>query len=326
MQDAIEFAREVIDIEIQGMLQVAQRLDQSFLDCLELIMSCSGKVIFTGIGKSGHIARKLASTFSSTGTPSIFLHPAEALHGDMGLVAEKDLVIAISYGGESPELMSILKFCSRKNIPLVAITGKMTSSLAQHSQYLLNVSIDQEACPLGLAPTASSTATLALGDALAMCVLRKRGFTDRDFAERHPSGSLGARLLTRVKDIMHGEEAVPLVYADSSLSEVLSAMTRREVRGAAGVLDHSSKMIGVITDGDIRRHFEKSAQRFDVTAKDIMTSSPQSICEDELAEVALKLMEQTRTQMLFVRKKGEATLTKPVGILGIQDLLRAKIK
>ncbi len=327
MSNWIEYARSVIRVEVDGLLKVSETLDQSFEIALDLIHSCNGKLIFTGIGKSGHIAQKCASTFSSTGTPSLFLHPAEALHGDLGIVVPGDLVIAISYGGESPELMSILKYCRRKDIRIIAITGKRESSLGKHSDVTLDVSVASEACPLGLAPTASSTATLALGDALAMCVLKKKGFTDKDFAERHPAGSLGFRLLTKVKDIMHSGGALPLVQEQTPLSEVLTIMTAREVRGAAGVLDASSNLIGAITDGDIRRFFEKnSSEGKFVFAKDIMSIRPTVIDESELAERALLLMENKKIQMLFVKKSGADDYSKPIGILGIQDLLNAKVR
>lgn len=325
MQDNLEFARKVIETEIQGLHRVSQNLDQNFNLAVELVYSCKGKMIFTGMGKSGIIAKKCASTFSSTGTPSVFLHPADALHGDMGIISPEDVVLAISYGGESPELMSILKYCRRRDIPIISISGKMASSLATHSNVVLDASVESEACPLGLAPTTSSTATLAIGDALAMCVLKRRGFSDLDFAERHPSGSLGYRLLTKVGDVMHSGEALPFVRLDSSLEEVLGVMTSQDVRGVAGVLEDES-LVGVITDGDIRRFIkEKPSSLENVTARELMSKAPQSIDEDVLAEEALLKMEQKRIQMLFV-KSADPSFQKPIGIIALQDLLRLNLR
>lgn len=317
--ELIEFAKNVIEVEVNGLKRVSNNIGSSFVDAVDLVLSCTGKLIFTGIGKSGHVGKKISSTFSSTGTPSIFLHPAEAMHGDLGLITKNDVVIAISYGGESSELMGILRFCKRVGVPVIGMTGKMNSSLGEHADVVLDVSIELEACPLGLAPTASSTATLALGDSLAMCVLRSKGFTDRDFAERHPSGSLGARLLTRVKDVMHSGEALPLVQRDTTLKEILSVMTKREVRGAAGVIDANDELVGVITDGDIRRYFERGNDDFSVRASDMMTGFPHWIFDTELAEKALHVMESKKVQMLFALNPNTKKLS---GIVGIQDLIR----
>ncbi|MBK9323879.1 MAG: KpsF/GutQ family sugar-phosphate isomerase [Bdellovibrionaceae bacterium] len=317
---------QVLDIEANAILALKDRLDESFVQAVQTIKECRGKLIITGMGKSGQIARKMASTFSSTGTPSVFVHPAESAHGDLGIIVDGDVIIALSYGGESPELAPILSFAVRKNIPVIAITGNANSTLAKAAKAILNISVSTEACPLNLAPTASSTASLAMGDALAMAVLNEKGFSPEEFAEFHPGGSLGYRLLTRVKDVMHTGEALPLVQLETPLREVLSIMTHKNVRGASGVLDLNGDLVGVITDGDIRRRLEKSPDPLTGAAKDLMTKHPRTIDANELAEKALFLMEQFRIQMVFVFDKLSDYPQKPVGILHIQDLLSTKIR
>lgn len=326
MSKVIEQGLKVLDVESQAILALKNRIGSDFEKVVALIKNCSGKLVITGMGKSGQIARKLASTFSSTGTPAVFLHPAESSHGDLGLVENDDVVIALSYGGESPEFAGILKFVARKGIPLVAITGNLSSSLAQAAQLNLDVAVSEEACPLGLAPTASSTATLAMGDAIAMAVMAEKGFSSADFAEFHPGGKLGYRLLTRVRDVMHGGEALPTVSLQSPIKEVFSIMTHKDVRGAAGIVNESGDLVGVITDGDIRRRLEKSSDPLTGQARDLMTTNPRTIDANELAEKALFVMEQFQIQMVFVLDKESAHPKKPVGILHIQDLLRAKVR
>lgn len=326
MSKVVQQGLKVLDVEAQAILSMKDRLDESFERVVEMIKSCEGKIVLTGMGKSGQIARKLASTFSSTGTPAVFLHPAESSHGDLGVVENNDLVIAISYGGESPEFAGILRFVSRKGIPLIAITGKPESSLGKAAQVTLNVHVSEEACPLGLAPTASSTATLAMGDAVAMAVMQEKGFGPEDFAEFHPGGSLGYRLLTQVRDVMHGGDALPTVTLDTPIRQVFTIMTHKDVRGAAGIVDENGDLVGVITDGDIRRRLEKSADPLTGVAKDLMTTNPRTIDANELAEKALFVMEQFQIQMVFVLDKNAAQPRKPVGILHIQDLLRLKVR
>ncbi|MBO9667324.1 MAG: KpsF/GutQ family sugar-phosphate isomerase [Bdellovibrio sp.] len=326
MSKVIQQAQKVLDVEAQAILALKARIGSEFEQVVRMITACKGKLILTGMGKSGQIARKLAATFSSTGTPAVFLHPAESNHGDLGMVENDDLVIALSYGGESPEFSGILRFVARKGIPLVALTGKMSSSLSKAAQVTLDVSVSEEACPLGLAPTASSTATLAMGDAVAMAVMAEKGFSSEDFAEFHPGGSLGYRLLTRVKDVMHIGEALPTVGLNAPLKEVFSIMTHKDVRGAAGIVDEKGDLVGVITDGQIRRRLEKSNDPFTGQAKDLMTSNPRTIDANELAEKALFVMEQFQINMLFVLDKDAAQPHKPVGILHVQDLLRAKVR
>lgn len=326
MSKVIEQGLKVLDVESQAILALKERIGSEFEKVVELIKKCPGKLVVTGMGKSGQIARKLASTFSSTGTPAVFLHPAESSHGDLGMVENDDVVIALSYGGESPEFAGILKFVARKGIPLVAITGNLNSSLAQAAQLSLNVAVSEEACPLGLAPTASSTATLAMGDAVAMAVMAEKGFSSSDFAEFHPGGKLGYRLLTRVRDVMHGGEALPTVGLQSPIKDVFSIMTHKDVRGAAGIVNEAGDLVGVITDGDIRRRLEKSSDPLTGKAQDLMTTNPRTIDANELAEKALFVMEQFQIQMVFVLDKESAHPKKPVGILHIQDLLRAKVR
>lgn len=326
MSKVVEQGLKVLEVEAQAILGLRDRIGADFEKVVALITACKGKLVLTGMGKSGQIARKLASTFSSTGTPAIFLHPGESSHGDMGVIENDDLVIALSYGGEVPEFGAIYKFVARKGLPLVAITGKPGSALGKAAQAVLNVFVPEEACPLGLAPTASSTATLAMGDAVAMAVMAEKGFSSEDFAIFHPGGSLGYRLLTLVKDVMHTGEALPTVSLETPIREVFSIMTHKDVRGAAGVVDEKGDLVGVITDGQIRRRLEKSADPLTGTAKDLMTTNPRTVDANELAEKALFVMEQFQINMLFVLDKESANSKKPVGILHVQDLLRAKVR
>lgn len=322
----IEQGARVLDIEARAIDHLRAKLDASFTKAVDTLGACTGKVVITGMGKSGHVGRKIASTMSSTGTPAVFLHPAESSHGDLGMIANGDVVIAISYGGEAHELQDLLKFTARKGIPLIGITGKLTSTLAKASTVALDVAIGEEACPLGLAPTASSTATLALGDALAMCLLKRRGFKEEDFAEFHPGGSLGRRLLTKVEDVMHAGESLPLVKLDTGMREVLTAMTKKDVRGVAGVTDDKGALVGVITDGDIRRCLEKSHNPLEDRAQNIMSKNPKTVDAIELAEKALFMMEEFAIQSLFVVRRSSANPTHPVGLLHLQDLLKAKLR
>ena len=325
MSRVLNRAIETLKIEADAILQLIPRLNENFEKAVDAIIKCEGKIILTGIGKSGQVARKIASTFSSTGTPAVYLHPAESSHGDLGVISRNDLVIALSYGGEASELNPVLNYISRNGTFLIAITGKAKSTLAQAANVFLDVSVEKEACPLNLAPTSSSTATLAMGDALAMSVLEVRGFKTEDFAELHPSGSLGAKLM-RVREIMQTGAALPFVKKETSMKELLTAMTHQSVRGAAGVIDAERRLIGVITDGDIRRFLEKNQDPFSKTASDIMSNSPKTIDAGELAERALFLMEQFRTQMLIVLDKNSGAPLQPVGMIIYQDLLRTKVR
>lgn len=326
MSQILEQAKFVLDVEAKSILSLKNKLDQQFELAVEKLIQCKGKTILTGIGKSGYIARKIASTLTSTGTQALFLHPSEGAHGDLGIVTKDDIIIAISYGGESAELMNVLSFAARKNVFLISMTGNKKSTLAKSSQIILDISVDQEACPIGLAPTASTTVTLALGDALAMSCLKLRGFSPEDFAENHPGGSLGFKLLTKVEDVMHKGDSLPLVQMSTPMKDVLTVMTSKDVRGAAGVVDEKGDLVGVITDGDIRRCLEKKHNPLDDKASDIMSKNPRSIDANELAEKALFVMEQFQIQMLFVLNNQSNQVKKPVGILHIQDLLKAKIR
>jgi arabinose-5-phosphate isomerase len=320
-----DLARKVFDVEAQAILALKERVNESFHKAVQIVSECKGKVVVTGIGKSGIIARKLASTMSSTGTPAVFLHPAESSHGDLGMVMNSDIVIAISYGGETPELVPVLTYVARKGIPLIAITGNLQSDLAHRAAAVLDVKVSKEACPLGLAPTASSTATLAMGDALAMTVLEQKGFSSEDFALNHPGGGLGFKL-SRIKDLMHTGKAMPVLLTTTPMKQVLTVMSHGEVRGAAGITDEQGDLIGVITDGDIRRKLESSQDPLSTLAGDMMTKNPRTVDANEIAEKALFLMEQFRINLLFVVDKGSERPKRAIGIIHIQDLLRAKVR
>jgi arabinose-5-phosphate isomerase len=316
-------AQRVLEIEAQAILDLKDRLNESFEKAVELICECRGKVVVAGMGKSGHIGRKMAATMSSTGTPALFLHPAESSHGDLGVVAEGDCLIVISYGGGSQELNDLIAFVTRKGLPMIAMTGNLESQLAQASTVTLDISVKEEACPLKLAPTSSSTVTLALGDALAMAVLKLKGFREEDFAEFHPGGKLGRRLLTRVSDLMHDNGGLPVVKDSDSMAHIVSIMTGGDVRGVAGVVGQDNALVGVITDGDIRRHLEKNKNPLEASVKELMSSQPKTIDPNEMAAKALFIMEQFSIQSLFVV---DSTTHKPLGLIHLQDLIKAKIR
>ena len=329
-QDVMEGSR-VLDVEIRGLQKMRERLAtephaSSFARAVELIAACRGKLVVAGMGKSGLIGRKIASTFASTGTPAFFLHPAESSHGDMGVIGSDDVVMAISYGGETPELEALLRFVARKNRPLISMTGKTASTLGRAGAVVLDVSVAEEACSMGLAPTASTTATLAMGDALAVATLQRKGFQREQYAELHPGGTLGRKLLTRVSDVMHTGDALPLVSIGTPMREVLSAMTQKKVRGVAGVLDEKNQLVGVVTDGDLRRRLEKSLNPLDDKAADLMSRAPKTVDAGELAERALFMMEQFKIQTLFVTNRESSEPSRPVGLLHLQDLLQAKLR
>jgi len=318
-KDILELGRKIISEEIRGLERLRSSLDENFSKAILLILKCEGKVVLTGIGKSGHIARKIASTFSSTGTPSVFLHPAEALHGDLGLIDKKDVVIAISNSGESSEVLAIVPYLKLHGVPLIGITNNPESSLAKHSDIVLTLNIDKEACPLDLAPTTSSTATLVLGDALAMVVMQLKGFTKKDFALRHPAGSLG-RKLRLVKDLYHTGEEMPIVKENTPMKEVIIEMTAKGF-GATAVVNEKGRLVGIITDGDLRRFVNRGGSFESTTAKDVMTKSPKTIYPDELALAALKKMEDHNITVLIVVNREN----KPIGIIHMHDILKAEI-
>lgn len=330
ISERFKTAKEVFDIEAAAIMGLEKNLDENFNKAVDLILNAPGKVVVSGMGKSGIIGKKLSATLSSTGTPSLFLHPAEASHGDLGVITKEDIVIALSYGGSSNELDALFAYVKRKGVPMIGITGNTESSLAKSSDCVISVSVAKEACPLNLAPTASSTATLAMCDALAMVLLSERGFREDDFAQYHPGGSLGRRLLTKVKDIIKDRGSVPLVFEQSPAKEVVEIMTTKEVRGVCGVLNDKEELAGVITDGDVRRwlgKFFSGEEKIDgVKASDLMSINPKCISENELAQKALYLMEQFSISSLFVLGKSEEGKVLTKGIIHVQDLLDAQVK
>jgi arabinose-5-phosphate isomerase len=317
---ALELAREVLQIEARAVEALAQRLDASFNRAVELILQCRGRVVVSGMGKSGHIGSKIAATLASTGTPAFFMHPAEASHGDLGMITRDDVVIALSNSGESDELLAILPLLKRMGAKLISITGNPQSSLAKEADAHLDAHVDQEACPLGLSPTASTTAALALGDALAVTVLDLRGFSAEDFARSHPGGQLGRRLLLHVSDIMRQGDAIPTVKQDAGLSAGLLEMSRKGL-GMTAIVDHAGKPIGVFTDGDLRRAFEKGVDVTSTTMRDVMHPNPLTILPGQLAVDAVACMETKKiTSLLVVDQQGDL-----VGALNMHDLLMAKV-
>ncbi|MFP5391923.1 MAG: SIS domain-containing protein [Gammaproteobacteria bacterium] len=319
---AMQLARETLTIETEALQAMHARLDadDSVGQAVALLLECGGRVVVSGIGKSGHIGRKIAATLASTGTPAMFVHPAEAAHGDLGMVTAQDAFIAISNSGETSELMSILPIVKRMGSPLIAMTGNPNSSLAKLADVHLDVSVAKEACPLNLAPTASTTATLAMGDALAVALLDARGFREEDFARSHPGGALGRRLLTHVRDVMRSGEAVPRVTADVSLSAALLEITQKGM-GMTAVVDEAGRPVGVFTDGDLRRLIERVQDFTKVVIRDVMHANPRRVGPDQLAVDAVRIMEEFRiNQMLVV--DADDTL---VGALHIHDLTRAKV-
>jgi arabinose-5-phosphate isomerase len=317
---ALELARRVLTIEADAVRALIERLDERFLAAVSLIRDCRGRVIVSGIGKSGHIARKIASTLSSTGTPAYFVHSAEASHGDLGMIQRDDVFIGISYSGESDELLQILPLVRRQGARLIAIAGNAQSTLAREADIFLDAGVAQEACPLNLAPTASTTAALALGDALAVTLLEARGFSAEDFARSHPGGSLGRRLLTHVSDVMRSGPDVPKVPERAPLKEAILEMSRGRL-GMTAVLDASGRVCGIFTDGDLRRAL---AQITDISAAcvaDVMSARPRSIRPEALAAEAVQIMETHKVnQLLVVDARGEL-----VGALNMHDLFRAKV-
>ena len=320
---AMEMARETLEIEADAIRALHARLsngDDSVAHAVGVLLACTGRVVVSGMGKSGHIARKIAATLASTGTPAMFVHPGEAAHGDLGMVTDKDVFIAISSSGESSELMSILPIVKRMGTPLIAMTGKPQSSLGQLADVHLDISVAKEACPLNLAPTASTTVTLALGDALAVALLDARGFKEEDFARSHPGGALGRRLLTHVRDVMRSGEAVPAVGPDVPLATALLEITQKGM-GMTAIVDEQQRPLGVFTDGDLRRLLERISDFSGVVIRDVMHANPQRVHPEQLAVDAVAVMEEFRiNQMLVVDKEGRL-----VGALHIHDLTRAKV-
>ncbi|MCB0347220.1 MAG: KpsF/GutQ family sugar-phosphate isomerase [Bdellovibrionales bacterium] len=320
---SLDIVKDVLLKEADEILRISKNLGDEVDAAVDLILSCQGRVILSGLGKSGHIALKISSTLSSLGTPSFFVHPTECSHGDLGMISTQDILLILSNSGNSYELKDVLNYASRNSVPVIAMTGNSESDLAKAARVVFNTKVSAEACPFGLAPTTSTTVCLALGDALAVALLKKRDFSKEQYAQYHPGGVLGRRLLTRVKDVMHTGDTFPLVKSNTSMRDVITKMTAKEVRGVAGIIDDKGNLVGVITDGDLRRRLEKSNDPLGEVAKDVMSHKPKTIFEDELAEKALFIMEEFMIQTLFVLQENT---NKPVGLLHLQDLLKAKLR
>ena len=319
-RNALDLARQVLSIEAKAVEALIGRLDDKFTSALQLILHCRGRVVVSGMGKSGHIARKIASTMASTGTPAFFVHPGEASHGDLGMITADDVLIALSNSGESPELLTIMPIIKRRGAKLVSMTGNPASTMAREADVHLDVSVAQEACPLGLAPTASTTATLALGDALAITLLDARGFGAEDFARSHPGGALGRRLLVHVGDLMHSGEALPKVPDTALLTEALLEMSRKGL-GMTAVVGDADRLLGLFTDGDLRRALDKTLDIRAARVAEVMTLNPRTIGPDKLAAEAVQMMDQHKINGLLV-VDAEGRL---VGALNMHDLLRAGV-
>jgi arabinose-5-phosphate isomerase len=316
----LALARQVLDIEADALRTLSSRLDAGFADAVQLILACRGRVVVSGMGKSGHVGGKIAATLASTGTPAFFMHPGEASHGDLGMIAPNDVVLALSNSGESNEIVSIVPLIKRRGAKLIAMTGNPNSTMAREADVHLNAAVDKEACPLNLAPTASTTAALALGDALAVALLDARGFSADDFARTHPGGSLGRRLLIHVRDVMHSGDALPKVDHDASLKAALFEMTQKGL-GMTAVVDRSGKVAGLFTDGDLRRALEHTIDLQQAKIADLMTKNPRTIRADELAVAAVEKMDTLKINGLLVVDV-DNTL---VGALNMHDLLKAGV-
>ncbi len=316
----IEIARRVIEIEARAVGQLLAQIDQSFVKAVDLLLNCQGRVVIIGMGKSGHIARKIAATMASTGTPAFFVHPGEAAHGDLGMIMPQDVLLLLSYSGESDEVLVLLPALKRKHVPIVAMTGNPQSTLAREADVHLNSGVAEEACPLGLAPTASTTAALVLGDALAVSLLDLRGFSPEDFAVSHPAGRLGRRLLVQVRDVMHGGESLPKVLSGVSLKEALLEMSAKGL-GMTAIVGQNDGLLGLFTDGDLRRALDKNIDLLSARVDDVMTRKPKTICDELLAADAVQILEQNRINgLLVVDAKGVL-----VGALNMHDLMRAGV-
>lgn len=316
----LESARRTLRIEREALADLEGRLNGEFERAIALLAACRGKVVVSGMGKSGLIGQKMAATFASTGTPAFFLHPGEASHGDLGMVAAADVVMLLSNSGETDEVVRLLPALKRLKVPLIALTGNPQSSLARHADISLDVSVKAEACPLGLAPTASTTALLALGDALAVALLEYKGFTENDFAAVHPGGALGKRLLTRVRDLMHTGADLPLIGERGTMRDALFLITAKRL-GCCGVTDAGGRLSGIITDGDVRRALERAERVLERPVTEVMSRAPKTVAADALAVEALNRLQQFSITTLFIVDADE----KPTGIIHLHDLLRAGV-
>jgi arabinose-5-phosphate isomerase len=316
---ALRLARTVLTTEAQSVADLAARLDDTFLRAVRLLLDCRGRVVVCGVGKSGHIGRKLAATLASTGTPALFVHAAEAAHGDLGMITDKDVLIALSYSGETAELLTIVPIVKREGTPLVAMTGDPASSLARYADVHLNCHVDKEACPLNLAPTSSTTAMLALGDALAIACLDARGFGPEDFARSHPGGALGRRLLTRVADIMRTGAAVPRVPLGATVMDAVHEITGKKI-GMTAVVDADGRLAGIFTEGDLRRLIERVGDVRTLAIADVMTRTPMTVAPDALAAEAAQMLDRTLRNQLVVVDGGRV-----VGAVHLHDLVSARL-
>ena len=316
-----DLAKDVLKIEADSIIKLIDRIGDNFDKAIELLYACKGRVIVTGMGKSGLIGKKIAATLSSTGTPSYFLHPAESTHGDSGVITRDDVIIAISNSGETQELMNLLPLIKRFGVPMIGMTGNMASTLAKASDVVLDIAVEREACPLNKAPTASTTATLAMGDALAVCLLEKRGFSEEDFLIFHPSGALGKGFLYHVKDLMLSDpERLPIVHENDTFTSVIETISKFKL-GMAMIVNASGKLAGVLTDGDIRRTLIKYPDTVSLLVKDVMTVNPKRISGEEYAASALHLMEKYSITALAVVDSSD----KPIGVIHIHDILKAGV-
>ena len=319
--DALAEARRVLREEGEAVKKIAERLGGEIVLAVDAIFDCGGRVIVCGMGKSGQVGRKIASTLASTGTPTVFVHPAEGMHGDLGLITDSDIAVAISYSGETDELLAMLPFLKRFGVKIIAICGVRESTLGRAADIFLDVAIEREACPLGVTPTTSSTATMAMGDALAMALLRKRGFDRDDFAVRHPGGSLGRQLLLRVSDLQHSGDALPAVGEDATMREAIVEMSRKRL-GMTTIVNGDGTLCGILTDGDLRRALEQAAAPLEADVRDFMGRSPKTIDEDALATEAMRMMEtHSITSLLTLNPDGS-----PKGVIHIHDILKSGIR
>ena len=316
----LEIAKAVVQTEADSILMLKDRIDQTFNDACQLMLSCQGKVILIGMGKSGHIAKKIAATLASTGTPSFYVHPGEAGHGDLGMVNDKDVVIIISYSGESDEIITLLPSIKRLNIAVISMTGNSSSTIAEESDVHLDVSVDQEACPHNLTPTSSTTVALVMGDAIAITLLNARGFTPEDFAKSHPSGALGRRLLTLVSNIMKSADDIPIVSKETSIIDSLLVMSQKSL-GMVLITDKNNTLLGIFTDGDLRREIEKNMNFQDLSIKDVMTQNCKSIQPNKPALIALQMMEEYSLNSLPVVDGNNQV----IGAINMHTLMQAKV-
>jgi len=316
-----QLAKAVIETETRAAQKLLDRIDATFINAVEAMLHCKGRVVVLGMGKSGHIGNKIAATLASTGTPAFFVHPGEASHGDLGMITAQDVVLALSNSGETDEILTILPLLKRLNVPLIAMTGNPQSRLATESDYHLDISVEKEACPLGLAPTSSTTTTLVMGDALAVALLESRGFTEDDFARSHPGGRLGKRLLLHVEDIMHSGDTVPKVLANASLSEALEEMSKKSL-GMTTIVDENNVLLGIFTDGDVRRLLDHGEIKIrDIKICDVMKTNCMTINKSRLAAEALQVMESKSINAFPVVDENN----KVIGALNMHNLLRAGV-